>query len=933
MTASVKKSNKPKKTERSAKRTKKANTSTAPEHLPPLRLGPLSKPEELKELRTTVESAIKERLGFDSRPFQVDAIEAQLLGKDVVVHAGTGMGKTVVAAGPHFHPSAEGKLTIMVSPLVALQDEQVETFAGMGVKAVAVNSSHGGCSPEVLESLKAGHFQILLISPELLLSRRFIDEMLRDKAFTSRILAMVVDEAHVVSHWGAGFRKRYGELGMVRAFLQRGTPVVAMSATLASRVRRDVLKKLEFSQEGWVFVNVGNDRPNVALAVRAIEHAMNTYADLDFIIPGNATQASDIPATLLYADNVPHSADIIDHLEPLLPQHLQNTGLLRPFSAAYSHDYRAAAMKAFKAGAIRVLVCTDAAGMGCNLPAVDLVVQWKLPSSLSTFVQRAGRAARSASRTGLAVLLVERSTYEINLDEVKPKPKAKRGGKGKGKGKSDTKIPDDTVKRTKKELQAFALANGVKRGAHGGKKDEVVGQPCEKQPKADAEDEGLVAFVQTTVCRRRIITMVYENVHSSVPAVCCDLCQPSLLDRTRPGKPPKSTRQATIKKTDPVEAVKTALYTWRSSVHGRDFADAIFGPSGLMSDALVAKVATSGRISSLEGLTQIIGSWKLLACYGKDVLDVLLDIPAEQFTASTPESGAKKRSNRDDGEGEAQGQRQLDVARGDPPMTASSMASTSATAKSRPVPCSSSLPLPPPPTRPPCTPLHSAAPTTTATHSQSAACQRPASIPLPPPPLPPRDHFQPAQVDVGPSTGYPQTPQPSQGYPISLASEHPATYYEHSYATASRYQPGMPRVSTDYQDPRHFNPLQTPIATPQPRYIQPQGSHRQLSTHAMYNTPLPLSYSSHHHPTSTRQPPAMSTVTPQRHHPYLSTPAVTPIDHHRHYHPTRLPTPSSSYQQRTEAPDLVWHNTFPGGASTNSTSNYVYDTTMYNPDQ
>src|SRR5215217_3255705 len=99
-----------------------------------------------------------------------------------------------------------------------------------GIKAMAMNSSYGGCSPEAMELLKHGNSQMLLISPELLLSRRFIDHVLRDKQFTRRVLAVVVDEAHVVSHWGAGFRKRYGELGMIRAFLRRGTPIVAMSA-------------------------------------------------------------------------------------------------------------------------------------------------------------------------------------------------------------------------------------------------------------------------------------------------------------------------------------------------------------------------------------------------------------------------------------------------------------------------------------------------------------------------------------------------------------------------------------------------------------------------------------------------------------------------------------------------------------------------------
>jgi superfamily II DNA helicase RecQ len=213
------------------------------------------------------------------------------------------------------------------------------------------------------QALKTGDHQIIIISPELLLSKRFVDEMLRDRKFTTRILSIIVDEAHVVSHWGAGFRKKYGELGVVRAFIPHGTPIVAMSATMPTRVRQDVLRKLEFAQDGYIDINVGNERPNVALVVRAIEHAMNTYADLSFVIPKTIQKPEDVPSTMIYADNVPNSVDLEDALEALLPQRFRYQGLIRPFNAAFCNGYRETVLKQFKLGTIRVLVCTDAAGM------------------------------------------------------------------------------------------------------------------------------------------------------------------------------------------------------------------------------------------------------------------------------------------------------------------------------------------------------------------------------------------------------------------------------------------------------------------------------------------------------------------------------------------------------------------------------------------
>ncbi|KAJ6618432.1 P-loop containing nucleoside triphosphate hydrolase protein, partial [Mycena sp. CBHHK59/15] len=436
-----------------------------------------------------------------AREYQMQGIEAQLQMRDVLVHAGTGMGKTTIAAGPHAHPTSVGKVTLMISPLIALHNEQVETFREeFKLKATAVNSSNGGCKIEVLQEIVRGDYQIVLISPEMALSRRFIREVLRSVEFGRRILSVVVDEAHVVSHWGASFRKKYGTLGMIRAFLPRGTPIVALSATLPARIRNDVLSKLQFGQD-YVNIDVGNDRPNVSIVVRGIQHPLNTYADLDFIIAGVKSR-EDIKKTFIYADNIATGVEIIDHLTGLLPPGMRDVvqgydAPFRPYNAALSKEYRRKAMTLFKEGTIRILVCTDAAGMGCNIPDIDVVVQWKLPASMSLFIQRAGRAARARGRTGLAILLVEPSAYGTDLAEQIA---------GKSAGKMKKKAPEKEkesaqVKREKaKKKKEHARTRGVLRGSAGGKHDAVF---IVETPVLDpeAEDEGLLVFVQTGECR------------------------------------------------------------------------------------------------------------------------------------------------------------------------------------------------------------------------------------------------------------------------------------------------------------------------------------------------------------------------------------------------------------------------------------------------
>lgn len=122
---------------------------------------------------------------------------------------------------------------------------------------------------------------MVIISPEMILSKKFVKGVLRNPAMGPQVLSVVVDEAHVVSHWGSSFRKKYGTLGVLRALLTKGTPVVAMSATLPSRVWNDVLKKLQFDED-FVDLKVGNDRPNVSIVARAIQNPMNTYSNLIF---------------------------------------------------------------------------------------------------------------------------------------------------------------------------------------------------------------------------------------------------------------------------------------------------------------------------------------------------------------------------------------------------------------------------------------------------------------------------------------------------------------------------------------------------------------------------------------------------------------------------------------------------------------------------
>ncbi len=115
-----------------------------------------------------------------------------------------------------------------------------------------------------------------------------------------------------------------------------------------------------------MFCNFGNDRPNVSIVVRAMEHAQNTYADLAFLIPPTLTTVSETPKSYLYVDDIKTGGEIIDYLTELVrcrSPSLADQVPIRPYNATLSDEYREAAMNEFQAGSIRILVCTDAAGM------------------------------------------------------------------------------------------------------------------------------------------------------------------------------------------------------------------------------------------------------------------------------------------------------------------------------------------------------------------------------------------------------------------------------------------------------------------------------------------------------------------------------------------------------------------------------------------
>ncbi|KAF8602551.1 P-loop containing nucleoside triphosphate hydrolase protein [Ceratobasidium sp. AG-I] len=555
--------------------------------------------EEIK----SIEPQLCKKFGWNTvRPFQLNGIRALLQGRDTVIHVATSMGKTAVAAGPFALDSAAKLVVIYVIPLLALQDEMAVTFPKeFGVSAVAVNSQVTGSKPTLLQEVAEGKYQVILISPESLLSSRFINNVLSIPSFTQKVLSVVIDEAHCVSLHGAGFRKLYGWLAMLRNFLPQGVPFAALSATLTAHVQRDLCVRLEM-HSNLLLINERNDRSNVTLVSRKCVHSLESYQDTRFVLPSVVKAALDIPKTFIYADDIDSGTGIVDYLNKCLPLELRDNGLIRPYNATFSTEYRREVMKCFREGIVRILVCTDAAGMGCNIPDIAVVVQWKVPESIEAFQQRAGRAARNKSLHGLAVLLAEPNAYLINPTE----PAALSPDKNEDKKKRSKRKRQG--RNTKKKIQQDPGAQPA--------------EPAHPQITNNSPGGGIYAFVQTPLCRRAVLTTIFGNPPpGDLTVPCCDYCDPSVLARVAPPPREKQRRATKPKKIELNHQLQLALVAWREEVCRRDYAHAFWTPDAFLDDKTIESIAGRSDIGTESNLAAVLRPcWRFWDQYGPELL-------------------------------------------------------------------------------------------------------------------------------------------------------------------------------------------------------------------------------------------------------------------------------------------------------------------------
>lgn len=333
--------------------------------------------------KTLALKLLKQYWGYDAfRGIQEDIITSIGEGKDTLGLMPTGGGKSITFQVPAL---AKEGLCIVITPLIALMKDQVQNLRSRGIKAVAIYS--GMTRQEIiiaLENCIFGDYKFLYISPE-----RLDTEIFRAKLRAMKVSMITVDESHCISQWGYDFRPAYLKIADIRELLP-GTPVLALTATATPEVVKDIQQRLHFRQEN-VF-RMSFERKNLAYIVRNTDDKNGELLHILNKVPGSA---------IVYVRSRRKTKEATELLT--------HEGISADFyHAGLDNATKDIRQKRWQSGESRVIVATNAFGMGIDKPDVRLVVHLDLPDSVEAYFQEAGRAGRDGEKA-YAVILYSKS--------------------------------------------------------------------------------------------------------------------------------------------------------------------------------------------------------------------------------------------------------------------------------------------------------------------------------------------------------------------------------------------------------------------------------------------------------------------------------------------------------------------------------------------